>query len=78
LYHQHSNTDDCGDDLAGVMISSDDIQTIISGAQSAALDDSLWQGWAENIINASDSSGANFVVISKTVQFDSAISSLHR
>lgn len=47
------------------MISSDDIQTIISGAQSAALDDSLWQGWAENIINASDSSGANFVVISK-------------
>lgn len=50
------------------MISSDDMQTLISGAQAAALDDSLWQDWAGNIISAAGGSGANFVVLSKQSQ----------
>lgn len=50
------------------MISSDDLQAIISGAQEAALDDSRWQGWAEGMIRAVSGSGANFVVLGKQSQ----------
>ncbi|MCH4151178.1 MAG: helix-turn-helix transcriptional regulator [Sphingobium sp.] len=48
------------------MISSDDLQTIINGAQAAALDDSLWQSWAEGIIRKVGSTGGIIGLVDQT------------
>lgn len=48
------------------MISSDDLQTIIDGAQAAALEDSLWQGWAEGIIRRVGSTGGIIGLVDQT------------
>lgn len=48
------------------MISSDDLLTIIDGAQAAALDDSLWQGWAEGIIRKVGSTGGIIGLVDQT------------
>lgn len=45
------------------MLTSDNIAEIVRGAQAAAVDDSLWEGWANSIVRMVGSTGGLFGII---------------